>query len=55
MIGVDSLGYLPKEKLSELVDSNEYCSSCFDGDYPTKVTNMPKNKYEQRISEGSEA
>ncbi len=55
MIGVDSLGYLPKEKLSELIDSTKYCSSCFDGDYPTKVINMPKNKYEQRISEGSEA
>lgn len=55
MIGADSLGYLPKEKLSELIDSNEFCSSCFDGNYPTKVFNMPKNKYEQRISEGSEA
>ena len=56
MIGVDSLGYLPKEKLSELIDSNEFCSACFDGNYPTKVLpKAPKNKYEQKISKGSEA
>lgn len=56
MIGADSLGYLPKDKLSELIDSGEYCSACFDGDYPTAVfPEAPKNKFEQKISEGSEA
>lgn len=56
MIGVDSLGYLPKEKLSELIDSNEFCSACFDGSYPTKVfPNAPKNRFEQKISKGNEA
>lgn len=54
MIGVNSLGYLPTEKLSLLINSNEFCSACFDGAYPTRVFNMPKNKYDQRISEGSE-
>ena len=55
MIGVDSLGYLPKEKLSELIDSDEFCSACFDGNYPTKVLiNAPKNRFEKKISEGSE-
>lgn len=56
MIGVDSLGYLPKDKLSELIDSKGYCSACFDGDYPTTVfPEAPKNKFEKKISEGSEA
>lgn len=56
MIGADSLGYLPKDKLSELIYSDEYCSACFDGDYPTAVfPEAPKNKFEQKISEGSEA
>lgn len=51
-IGADSLGYLPKEKLSELIDSSCYCSACFDGDYPTYIAhNIPKNKFEQKISE----
>ena len=56
MIGVNSLGYLPKEKLSELINSEEYCSACFDGNYPTKVfPEAPKNRFEQKISKGSEA
>lgn len=55
MIGADSLGYLPTEKLSELIDSKGFCSACFDGNYPTKVlTNAPKNRFEQKISKGSE-
>ena len=36
-IGADSLGYLPKERLSELIGSCDYCSACFDGKYPTSV------------------
>ena len=51
IIGADSLGYLPKEKLGELIDSADYCSACFDGVYPTKVTHgAPKNRFEQKIS-----
>ncbi len=37
MIGVDSLGYLPKDRLRELIDSEGFCSACFDGDYPTRI------------------
>ena len=37
IIGVDSLGYLPIEKLSKLIDSEDYCSACFQGEYPTKI------------------
>lgn len=55
MIGADTLGYLPKEKLSNLIDSKGFCSACFDGNYPTKVLpNVPKNRFEQKISKGSE-
>ena len=28
MIGVDSLGYLEVEKLSKLIDSEDYCARC---------------------------
>lgn len=52
MIGADSLGYLPKERLCDLVGNRDYCSACFDGGYPTSVEkNMAKSKFEQRISE----
>ena len=52
MIGADTLGYLPKEKLGDLIESTDYCSACFDGEYPTPVmTNIRKNKFEQKISE----
>ena len=52
IIGADSLGYLPNEKLGELINSTDYCSACFDGDYPTYVNHdVPKNKFEQKISE----
>ena len=52
MIGADSLGYLPKERLCDLGGNRDYCSACFDGGYPTSVEkNMAKSKFEQRISE----
>ena len=52
MIGVDSLGYLPKESLSELIGDSGFCSACFDGNYPTKIyTDVRKNRFEQRLSE----
>ena len=52
MIGVDSLGYFPKERLCDLIESYDFCSACFDGNYPTKVSHdIPKNKFEQKISD----
>lgn len=52
IIGVDSLGYLPKESLCELLGSKDYCSACFDGEYPTEIPkNSRKNRFEQKISE----
>lgn len=52
IIGADSLGDLPIEKLGQLIDSENYCSACFDGAYPTKVpTDLRKDRFERKISE----
>lgn len=52
IIGADSLGFLPTEKLGELAGNRDYCSACFDGCYPTKIpTDTRKNRFEQRLSE----
>ena len=50
-IGADSLGYLPKESLHELIGSNYYCSACFDGNYPTQIpSDTRKDRFEQQLS-----
>lgn len=52
IIGADSLGFLPNEKLCELVNGSDYCSACFDGDYPTAVpTDTRKDRFERKLSE----
>ena len=52
IIGADSLGYLPVESLRELAQSSDYCSACFDGNYPTAVPkDTRKDRFERRISE----
>ena len=52
IIGADSLGYLPLEDLKELIGSCDYCSACFDGDYPTAVpAHTEKDRFERRLSE----
>ncbi len=52
LIGADSLGFLPLERLSELSGGQNYCSSCFDGNYPTEISrNSRKNRFEQKLSE----
>ena len=52
MIGVDSLGYLPIEKLYKLTDSREYCAACFQGEYPTKIpADLRKDRFERKLSE----
>ena len=54
LIGADSLGYFPKERLCDMIESSNYCSACFDGVYPTTVQkDAAKNKYDQKISERS--
>lgn len=56
IIGADSLGYLSIENAMRLGglpsgSVKQYCSACFDGDYPTKVpSNKQKNRFEYKIS-----
>lgn len=58
IIGVDSLGFLSVEnakKLAKGVYSEEYCTACFDGGYPTDVpSHTEKNRFEGKISEKKE-
>lgn len=51
MIGADSLGYLPFEDLSKLIDSDDFCAACFCGEYPTKVYEGKKDRFERKLSE----
>lgn len=52
IIGADSLGYLPVEELCSMIGSSNYCSACFDGDYPTTVpADIRKDRFEQKLSE----
>ncbi|MBR0352357.1 MAG: amidophosphoribosyltransferase [Oscillospiraceae bacterium] len=52
IIGADSLGFLPNQSLSELSGSQNYCSACFDGRYPTKIpADTRKNRFELKLSE----
>ena len=55
MIGADSLGFLPVERLAELAGDRRFCSSCFDGRYPTKIPqDTRKNRFEIKLSERKE-
>ena len=36
LIGADSLGYMRREDLKEMVQGLPLCRACFDGDYPVK-------------------
>lgn len=50
-MGADSLGYLPAERLGELIGSDDCCKACFNGIYPTAVPkNAVKDKYEMKLT-----
>ncbi len=52
LIGADSLGYLPVEELHALIGRRHFCSSCFDGNYPTPVpSDTRKDRFERKLSE----
>ncbi|MBR4581639.1 MAG: amidophosphoribosyltransferase [Lachnospiraceae bacterium] len=58
IIGADSLGYLPVEKLGCLMQEryddyfSGYCSACFDGRYPTRIPEKnSKDRFERPLSE----
>lgn len=50
-IGADSLGFLPLEKLGELIGKKDgYCSGCFSGEYPMDVSgSIRKNRFDEKI------
>lgn len=51
IIGADTLGYLPVERLCDLIGSSDFCSACFDGSYPTAIpADTRKDRFEQPLS-----
>ena len=54
IVGADSLGYLPAERLGELIGGKHCCDACFTGRYPTPVpADSRKDRFEQKLSEKS--
>jgi len=57
LLGVDSLGYLKPQRITELseqISCNGLCTACFDNNYPTPIPAQPYiNRYGQPISERS--
>lgn len=52
IIGADTLGYVPVSELGELTGHCNYCSACFDGNYPTAIpADTRKERFEQKLSE----
>ena len=52
MIGADSLGYLPIERLCDLTPDRTFCSACFGGNYPTRIPeDTRKDRFERKLSE----
>ena len=52
LIGADSLGFLPAERLCDLAPGHGLCSACFDGTYPTPIpTDTTKDRFERRLSD----
>jgi amidophosphoribosyltransferase len=52
IIGADSLGYFPADKLQLLTGGNGFCSACFNGDYPTEIPeDTRKDRFETRLSQ----
>lgn len=50
MIGVDTLGYLSMEHVTQLTgEDTGFCTACFNGDYPTKVSGEKKSRFEGKI------
>ena len=53
IIGVDSLAFLPMDKVRDIVcdgDNKGFCTACFDGKNPTYIDDSPKVfKYQKRL------
>lgn len=59
IIDVDSLGFLSVEnvrKIARGIYGEDYCTACFDGDYPTETpSHTEKNRFEEKISAGEKS
>ena len=52
IIGADSLGFFPADRLGEPVCSLGLCRACFTGEYPTPIpADTRKDRFERRLSE----
>ncbi len=52
IIGADSLGYFPAERLCELAGTKCICKACFDGVYPTDIPkDTGKHRFEKKLSD----
>lgn len=55
IIGADSLGYLSVESVKKIAcgsSERDFCTACFDGDYPTDIPiETKKSRFEGKISE----
>ena len=52
IFGADSLGYLPESELKNLIGSENFCSACFNGVYPTPIPDViTKDRFEGKLSE----
>ena len=52
IVGADSLGYLPAERLGALIGGKHCCDACFTGCYPTSVpADSRKDRFERKLSE----
>lgn len=51
ILGADTLGFLPLNSLPQLLEGSEqFCSACFDGDYPTAIpTDTRKDRFEEPL------
>ena len=58
MMDADTLGYLSIESVKLLTGAEnacEFCTACFDGNYPTEVPTAPVcSKYDRKISENKD-
>ena len=51
-MGADSLGFLPLERLYELIGDKNCCKACFNGEYATAIPeNAVKDKYEMKLGD----
>ena len=56
IIGADSLGYFPVERLGELTGGKGYCDACFTGAYPTDIPDdSGKDRFEQPLKQVTKA